>query len=238
MELILLLASVPIFIAVYISIYEINLGIESKQKKIFDEQFSKKGYNFDNIFFYHDLSRKISKECRIDIKNKKILFIDLFSMEIKEFNFDDIINIQEIKNGICISSGLQSTILGGVIGGEIGMVVGSNLSDKVETFNSYGLRILTKDISNPMYEFLIVNYRIKSNSKQFLFIKKFSMQIISTMQSIEVQRDQLIKSNFEDQLSDVTINEIEKYKKLLDEAIITKEEFYKRRNEILGLNKK
>jgi hypothetical protein len=89
-----------------------------------------------------------------------------------------------------------------------------------------------------MYEFLIVNYRIKSNSKQFLFIKKFSMQIISTMQSIEVQRDQLIKSNFEDQLSDVTINEIEKYKKLLDEAIITKEEFYKRRNEILGLNKK
>lgn len=146
--------------------------------------------------------------------------------------FDEILEYELLEDGNSITKGgLGRAIAGGVAFGGVGAIVGGVTGQKktkkeIETFK---IKVTTKDIDNPIiYINLLSNGKIKTSSFAYKDAYNAAQEILSVF-AITQNKDNEKRESLS------SADEIIKYKKLLDDGIITQEEFEAKKKQLLGL---
>lgn len=148
--------------------------------------------------------------------------------------FDDIVEYELLENGNSITKGgLGSAIVGGAAFGGVGAIVGGVTGKKKtkRTIDTFKIKITTKNIDNPIvYIDLLPNVRVDSGSIKYMNAYDTAQKILSVFASIKSQTG---SNNTDNGKSEA--DEILKFKKLLDDGIITQEEFEAKKKQLLGI---
>ena len=160
--------------------------------------------------------------------SKQIDYVNIFDLK-------NVINCEILENGKTVNkSGLGSAIVGGLAFGTTGAVVGAIAGKKaVEYCNSLSVEI-DVDYGQPQPLRLFVPFIIaktKTDSSTYTMLKKSAETLYKEISSIitHYHPQETVMANAPISNAD----EIRKYKQLLDDGIITEEEFEKKKQELL-----
>lgn len=160
--------------------------------------------------------------------SKKLNYVNIF-------NLKDVINCEIVENGKTVNkSGLGSAVVGGLAFGTTGAVVGAIAGKKaVEYCNSLSVEI-DVDYGQPQPLRLFVPFidvKTKTDSSTYTVFKKSAETLYKEISSIiaHYHPQEAVVTNAPISNAD----EIRKFKQLLDDGIITEEEFEKKKQELL-----
>ena len=158
----------------------------------------------------------------------------------KIFRFDVLDSYELIEDDAIVSSGgVGAAVAGGVLFGGVGAVVGGMTGKKKQkkSVENLVLQINTKDITFPciMVTYIKKETKVSSNAyKEALSLAKQSMQCLNLI--IDDENATNAETSADPSPSSVDpVEEIKKYKELLDIGVITDEEFELKKKELLGL---
>ncbi len=179
---------------------------------------------------------KILGKFQIDDNNKTWL-IDNRNMLNKTipriYNYSDIVDFELLEDGESIvSGGLGRALVGGALFGGVGAIVGGVTGGKKSKpiCTNLNVKITTNDINNPVVYVDFINTSTKKSSIIYKTYYDLAQKCLSTLQLI-VNGNQEIKETPIGSDAD----EILKFKNLLDQGIITSEEFESKKKQLLNL---
>lgn len=151
------------------------------------------------------------------------------------YDFSDIIDFELIENGAITSSGgLGAAITGGLLFGGVGAIVGSNIGSKKHRnkLNELKIKIVLNNISDPEIYINLLQMPTDSNSMQAKAAYSKAREIISILSIIKKQNESKINKP---EITVSVADEIMKFKNLLDQGIITEEEFNQKKQQLLNI---
>ncbi len=187
-----------------------------------------------------DYEKEKSKQRKSTIKINDLIFNDENQeLTIKRMmknmvcGYSDIINYKPIVNGDTIKKhhGITRAVVGGVLTNGAGAVVGAVTGGKqFSAVNKLAIQIFFKN--NKDYQELFINKKMKTDSSQYKKIQKDFNRLSSKL-------DMIISTNstadIKSPSSSNNPDDLIKFKSLLDQGVITQEEFEAKKKEILGL---
>lgn len=180
-------------------------------------------------------TKKIDNYLWID-ENKKLWIVP---NEIKNpvvFSYNDIIKYDILKNGKSVlSGGVGSTIVGGALFGSTGAIVGANIGKKTtnEVITTLIMKITTRNKKMPtefIYFISEAKGNVKNNTTRYNYLELEIEKVKSAFDIIISETSEAKEVRLQS-----SADEIIKYKKLLDDGIITQEEFKTKKKQLLGL---
>lgn len=148
------------------------------------------------------------------------------------FNYSDIVDFELLENGETVASGgLGRALVGGALFGGVGAIVGGITGKRKNkgVCSSLRLKITINDINNPVVYIDFIESKTKKSSNYYKLISQQAQECLSVFQLIcEKQKD-----NSTNNSSLSLADELLKFKELLDVGAITKEEYEKKKEEIL-----
>lgn len=186
--------------------------------------------NTKNLDIFHSTNH-FEKYISLDENNK--LWKVPCSFPNLVFSYDDIISYELLQDGQSITKGsLGSAIVGGAVLGGVGAIVGSNIGSKKtkQVISEYRIKIVTNNICFPeVYINFLATGKVKSNSILYKAYTGYAQRVLSLLDIITNNSSLTVDS------STSAADEIKKYKNLLDEGIITQEEFDAKKKQLLNL---
>lgn len=186
-------------------------------------------------------TRKVKGYILFDDENKKIMFPKsiLKLTKAKIYNYSEIIEYEILEDGESITKGgLGRAVVGGVLLGGVGAVVGGLTGGKTtkRKIKTFQVKIVLDNLAHPVeYIDMLNGSETKSDSFIYKAIKKDAEDIVAILAGILNEKSkETITESTETSITSGA-DEILKYKKLLDEGIITEEEFLSKKKQILGL---
>lgn len=186
-------------------------------------------------------TKSIGSFLQFDENQRKIKIINSTQgqkVKFQIYKYEDILNCELFEDDVNVTKGgLGSAIVGGTIAGGVGAVVGSVTGSKKTTkafVNSLGVRITVNDLTAPTAYIQLISRTIKTNSVVCQNAYRFANDILSALSiiingNIQATAQQQFGSS---QILDVAA-EIRKFKQLLDEGIISQEEFDTKKKQLL-----
>lgn len=213
-------------------------SIGSGSIKAAERRIQRKTLNESRLANFN-VTKKIGKFLFIDEEKKQWLvptgILGVKTNKSWVYSFSDIREFELLENGNSISSGgLGRALAGGILFGGVGAVVGGVTGKKksTSTVTSMQIKITTADMDAPSVyiNFITGGTSYKTNSFVYRDFAKSAQEVLSTLSVIVNGEDgsKHVVSGNDD------ISELREYKKLLDEGIITKSEFDKKKQTILG----
>jgi hypothetical protein len=188
---------------------------------------------FDEELKEFNPTKVISSYIEFDDTQKKWLVSR--SKNPKIYNYSDIVDFELLEDGESISKGgLGRAVAGGVLFGGVGAIVGGVTGGKKSKAicKSLRIKITINDIKNPTVYLDFIKIDTKKDGFIYKNIYKVAQECLSTLQLI-CNSQEAPEINATPQIS--SADEILKYKNLLDNGIITKEEFEAKKKQLLGL---
>ncbi len=188
--------------------------------------------NARNLSIFH-VTNKHEKFIELD-ENNRLWKVPCFAPNLV-FSYDEIIDYELLQDGEAITKGgLGSAVVGGALFGGVGALVGSNVGAKKtkQKINEYRIKVTTKNMCYPeIYINFLTAGPIKSNSILYKASSANAQRILSLLAIITSSQGTSTASPATSNAAD----EIRNYKKLLDEGIITQEEFDLKKSQLLNL---
>ena len=150
--------------------------------------------------------------------------------------------------------GIGKAVVGGLLFGPVGAIAGGAMATKKGVSTSYAseipvanglsVEITTNDVTHPVIILPLLICEVQKSSHAFKQIIKQAEEIFNIFQSIadnnhpeEPEKSEECDTPVETQNSanSSPIDEIKKYKELMDEGIITEEEFQAKKKQLLGI---
>lgn len=176
-----------------------------------------------------ETTAKIGDYFKYDKTNQKIQVIyksvNYGGKPYSVYKLADVLEFEYVENGTSkVSGGLGRALVGGALFGGVGAIVGgvTGTKEKVQNIEEMKIKlVINRDI--PKIDYLVLNFfKVKSNSSKYQELLKQAHEIVSLLQ---YKKPKEIDS----------VEELKKFKNLLEEGLITQEDFDKKKNEILGL---
>lgn len=186
-------------------------------------------------------TKKISKFVEFDDKQKKWLILSAVlgkRDKSKVYNYNDIVDFELLEDGETVSQGgLGRALVGGVLFGGVGAVVGGVTGNRKNKgiCNSLKIKVTLKDMNNPVVYITFLNSQTKKDGFVYKTLFKEAHECLSVLQLICNNQDVSVNGNSNNNASGSNADEIKKYKNLLDEGILTQEEFDAKKKELLRL---
>ena len=183
-------------------------------------------------------TKKISTYMEFDDENKKWLVPGMFGGKThsKVYDYSDIVDFELLEDGTSISKGgLGRAIVGGALLGGVGAVVGGVTGGKKSKniCNNLQIKITVNDMNNPAVFVKFLYTETKKDSWSYKTIYKAAQECLSILQLIcDLQQQNNVPA---EQQPSSAADEILKYKSLLDNGIVTQEEFEAKKKQLLGL---
>lgn len=196
------------------------------------EKANRKAENEKILEYFKNHSDYKVGDMYFDDKHRKLFIKKSFTMNRSQavYNYDELISYTPIFEGGKIKKhhGITRAIVGGVLAGPVGAVVGSGTGGKeFDTIKRLGFILHLTDNRSQNYMLMI------SESKSDSFLTKSAMEDYN---NIAAKLDQIISSNTQEPTSNGSnADELRKFKALLDDGIITQEEFDAKKKELLGV---
>lgn len=188
-------------------------------------------------YLFHPLEHSFSttkiynKYISIDEKSK------LFTINKHVYEYSSLLSYELLEDGASVTKGgLGRAVVGGVLFGGVGAIVGG-VTGKKRSRNicdSMKIRVSLKNASKDVEYITIVSYPIKTNSYEYGEAQKLAQECITALDYIS-NFNQYQKSSYVQPRSISAPDEIMKYKTLLDNEVITQEEFDTKKKQLLGL---
>ncbi len=197
--------------------------------------FSKKTKNKDTELANFTPTKKISSFVEFDDENQKWAPLSFFGKRKLIYDYSDIVNFELIEDGESVASGgLGRALVGGALFGGAGAIVGGVTGRKKSKgiCTSLKLKITVNDMNDPAVYINFIETKTKKDGYVYKEIAKQAQECLSTFQLI-CDRQKVEKENTGNSAGSVA-DEIKKFKYLLDEGVITQEEFDKKKSELLG----
>jgi hypothetical protein len=141
--------------------------------------------------------------------------------------------------------GMGKAIIGGALFGGVGAIVGaagskskSNgtaTSRDLPVANELKIKIETNDISHPIVTVVLLDKELRKSTRKFEKINETANEIFKIFKAIADNNRETFDSDGDDADDTGTADEIRKYKSLMDDGIITAEEFAEKKKQLLGL---
>lgn len=176
----------------------------------------------------------------IDNTNKKFIY-KKDKVYSKIFNFSDLISYEVYENGKSQVQGRAgAALIGGAFFGLAGLVVGSSMSRNIsEKCNQLKLIIRLNDFECPQIVITYVDYaELDKLGADYRYMKK-DMQTLCSMLEFMLN-EKTLKQSFtvkQEELHEQKSSkeQLQELKELLDEGLITQEDFEQKKKQILGL---
>lgn len=180
-------------------------------------------------------TEKIGNDIWIDSKNELLMIRTKMNMKPKYLlKFEQLKSYSVVENDKIIekNNGVSRAIAGGMMFGQAGAIVGAVTKNNkiIETTNLLQLRILATNVAENN---LFIPFLIGGKFKHDSFVYK---DAISRLSSCISNIDNIISSSKDLPVSDDLVEQLRKIKTLLDEGILTQEEFDKKKQELLELH--
>ena len=177
----------------------------------------------------------------IDNQNKKFIY-QKGKTHSKTYSFSDLINYEVYENGKSQVQGRAgSALIGGAFFGLGGLIVGSSMSRNVnEKCNQLKLIIRLKDFECPEIVITYVNNGdFDKNSSMYRNMKN-NIQSVCSMLEYMLNEKTLEQSSAGKQEEKISVNasskeQLQELKEMLDDGLITQEDYEKKKKQILGL---
>jgi hypothetical protein len=184
-------------------------------------------------------TKKISSFIEFDDDQDKWLIPDGFMGKKKNpkiYNYSDIVDFELLEDEeTVIKGGLGKSIVGGVFFGNIGAIVGGTTGQKKSkaVCKSLKIKITLRDLQNPVVYINFLSTETKKSSFIYKCIYDTAQECLSALQLICNNEDTTEENYNAAQIS--SADEIMKFKNLMDNGVITKEEFEAKKKQLLGL---
>lgn len=171
-----------------------------------------------------------TKQFAVHIQHNN-LTAQIEDMEI--YNYSDILKFELLEDGNSVSSGgVGRALVGGVLFGGVGAIVGASTAGKKATCSKLQIKITTKNLEEPVIYINLLGQEVKKSSLEYVLKMDFAQEIISLLDIICQLNDY---SRLNDSGSSSSVDEIRKYKQLMDDGIITEDEFNAKKKQLLGI---
>jgi len=217
--------------------YKPSLSIKTKTKDDIQKDLDISNKNRENLSSF-TVTKKIGTYIEFDNTKKQWLIPDGFWGGKKNptiYNFSDIMEFELLEDSNSVTKGgLGRAVTGGLLLGGVGAIVGGATGKKKSKtiVNSLIIKITVNNINSPVVYINLISSPKKSSSIMYDAAYKSAHEILSVLSIItsdNKETAQPLKNNNSD--ADV----IRKYKQLLDDGIITQEEFDTKKKQLLGL---
>lgn len=155
-------------------------------------------------------------------------------------SYDDVLDFELLEDGGSIAKGgLGRAVAGGLLFGGVGAIVGGSTGKKKSksTCTSLKIKITLNDMATPTEYINMITAETKKSGILYQTCEKQAQEILSIFQVMcENNKSQNI-NNIQDpsSQSNSTADEILKFKQLLDNGVITDEEFEAKKKQLLGI---
>lgn len=152
------------------------------------------------------------------------------------YRYDEVVSYELIENGdSVVSGGLGRALVGGFLFGTVGAIVGGVTAEKNlhQTCTSLMIKITISNKYTPVEYIKLISSSTDKNGYIYKREFKHAQEILSLLELI-------CKSNEAESVAlspkgGSTADELRKYKMLMDEGVITEEEFKHKKKQLLGL---
>ncbi len=203
-----------------------------KPRIVFD---SLQDFKADNYF----LSTSFGLSIGFDNQRKKICILDKMNKPVI-FDYSKVLQCELIIDGesvlISSTSGtIGRALLGGILGGGIGAIIGGTTGSKTkkENISSIDLKIIVNDISNPVYRINFLNIKTKKGSIIYKLAYSNAEKWHGIMSGLIRQGNDDEKDIIKPVDNFSIADEIKKLKELMDNGVITEEEFSKQKSKLI-----
>ena len=154
------------------------------------------------------------------------------------YSYDDIVDFELIEDGTSVTKGgLGRAFVGGALFGGVGAIVGGVTGGKKahQKCTSLMIKITVNNINVPTEYIKLITSPTDKKSIIYKAAFQNAQEIISLLQLIcsECEEQESIETT---KINDTSVaDEIRKFKALLDDGIITEEEFNAKKSQLLGL---
>lgn len=178
---------------------------------------------------------------KFDEINRKWFVPDGFFGGVKNpiiYSFDDIIAFELLEDGNSITKGgTGRAIAGGLLFGGVGAIVGGSTGKRKtkSTCIKLQIKITVNSMSMPAVYINLIAGETKTDGFIYKAAYSSAQNILSVLQVICENNKTLHETVSESTVATSSADEILKYKTLLDQGIITQEEFDAKKKQLLGL---
>lgn len=154
------------------------------------------------------------------------------------YSYDDIVDFELLEdNYSVIKGGIGRAVVGGILFGGVGAVVGSATGKKKikQTCTNLMIKITVNNMSAPTEYIKLISSTTNKNSIIYRGAYQDAQKILSMLQLICDQRNASSEEFFQNTQLYSAADEIRRYKSLMDEGIITEEEFLFKKKQLLGM---
>ncbi|MEK5070553.1 SHOCT domain-containing protein [Sporosarcina sp. FSL K6-1508] len=222
-----------------------NIGMAHKpikQMTVEDIHFAieAKNTNNDELSSFNP-SKKIGTFVEFDDTQKKWLILTGFlgkRDKSKVFNYSDIVDFELLEDGESVTQGgLGRALVGGALFGGAGAVVGGVTGKRKNKAicNSLKIKVTLRDVNNPLIYITFLNTATKKDGFMYKTNYQLAHECLSAFQIICNEQEVLINNNGSNKIAGSAADEIKKFKNLLDEGILTQDEFDAKKKELLSL---
>lgn len=209
---------------------------EVKSYKVLKEQI-----NLSNNFNFVESKRVVTNDDNhmicIDVENQKWSYYNATNQFSQIFDFTQLIDYKILENGNSIIQGRTgSTIIGGALFGGIGALAGASRSRKInETCSELKLEIFVDDLSTSCISILLIDKEVKKDHTDYKNAIDKLIEFESVLKVIISNADN-IDVNYKEESNQSSIKkQLEELKEMLDDGLITQEDYDKKKKQILGL---
>ena len=204
---------------------KIRMNNINKIKQLLKEQ----GVNIDKEVIDENNSYALF----VDHAHKNWFYFDAAANKCIKCIYDDLLDFELFEDSQSVIKGRSgSAAVGGLLFGGIGALVGASGSKKIKEYcSSMYINIVTNDLKLPNMKIVIIKNQTNRNSYEYKNALNKANEFIGVLKFILAN-----KTNIESQtvVDNDNVERLRNYKQLLDEGVITEEEFEKKKKEILG----
>lgn len=213
---------------------DINVPLKERTKNMMLEAVEKAEEN-ERIAESFNPTKTVGKYFQVD-EQKKLWRITNLSKNSKIYKFSDILEYELIEDGNSITKGgVGSAIVGGVLFGATGAVVGGVTGKKTtqDIVKRLEIKITMNNMEHPTEYIHFLLLEQKRSSINYRAAIGSAEQVLSILALIV--KDNELSRGIQQQNTVSSADEILKYKNLLDQGIITQEEFEAKKKQLLEL---
>ena len=148
------------------------------------------------------------------------------------FAYEEIISFELLEDGSAVySGGLGKAVVGGLLFGTAGAIAGGTSKKATETCTSLQVKIVTTNRDYPSVFINFISSETKTSSITYTIEMESAQNVLSKLSTICKEMEQK-----KEQIPSFSVaDEILKFKNLMDQGIITKEEFEAKKKQLLAL---
>lgn len=185
-------------------------------------------YKIGTYFGFDDKSRKFA-----------IYTGGMFSYIKRIVNYDNLLDVDIIQdNESLIKGGLASSLVGGMLFGGAGLIAGAVVGKKNKMYcEKLSIKITINSSTSPCEIIDLISVKVKMDSSIYNTMSQIAEEAISKFKVILINNDQAKANNqIEKKYDEKEIpGLIKQYKDLLDQGLITDEEYYRKKEQLLDL---